>query len=62
MTLFKMVKETITTRWVKAKCSECGQVFEYPKDSLYKPETCGRFDCELKRQHPELNRVRGGKC
>ena len=51
MTLFKMVKG-------KGKCVECGQEFEYPEDSLYKPKTCGRLDCEIKHQHPELNRVR----
>ena len=49
----------VDIKWLKANCSECGQEFEYPKDSLYKPETCGRLDCELKRQHPELNRIRG---
>lgn len=58
MTLFKMVKEALTTKTIKAKCSECGQAFEHPENSLYKPKTCGGFDCELKSQHPELNRVR----
>ena len=58
MTLYKMVKEAVTTKWVKGKCSECEQEFEYPEDSLYKPKTCGRLDCELKHQHPELSRIR----
>ena len=56
MTLYKMVKEIITTKEVKAKCSECGVVFKYPEGSLYTPVTCGKFDCEIKHQHPELNR------
>ena len=58
MTLFKMVKEAIAYKEMKANCSECGQEFKYPKDSLYKPKTYGRLDYELKHQHPELNRVR----
>lgn len=58
MTLYKMVKGIITTKWAKAKCFECGQTFEYPEDSLYKPKTCGRFNCEIKHQHPTLSRVR----
>jgi len=58
MTLFKIIKEAITYKEVKAKCSECGQEFKYQENSLYKPETCGRLDCELKHQHPELSRVR----
>lgn len=58
MTLFKMAKGFITTKWAKANCSECGLEFEYPEDSLYKPETCGSLDCELKHQHPELIKIR----
>jgi len=58
MTLFKIIKEAITSKEVKAKCSECGQEFKYPENSPYKPETCGSLNCELKHQHPELNRVR----
>ncbi len=57
MTLYKMVKEAITYKEVRAKCSECGQEFKYPKDSLYKPKTCS-YECEFKHQHPDLNRVR----
>jgi len=54
-TLFRMVKETVTEKWAEARCSECKQKFEYPVNSYYKPETCGKFDCEYKHQHPELS-------
>ncbi len=54
MELYKMVKEIIATKEVKVKRCKCGLVFEYPANSFYIPETCGKFDCEFKHQHPEL--------
>jgi len=57
MTLYKIVKEIITTKEVEIKCSECPTKFKWPENSLYYPKTCS-FGCEFKRQHPELNRIR----
>lgn len=57
MVLPAMVKKIITEQWVKARCA-CGTTFEYPKNIPYKPETCGKFDCEIKHQHPELGKAR----
>ena len=31
--------------------------FKYPKNDFYYPKTCS-FDCEFKRQHPELSKIR----
>ena len=55
MTLYKMIKEVVTTKWVKAKCPICGQTYEYPENG-YKPKTCGRYDCVHKYLHLELNK------
>jgi len=57
MELYKMVKEVVTTKNIKIECSECGLIFKYPENNIYYPKTCS-FDCELKRQHPELSKVR----
>jgi len=57
MTLYKMVKEIVTTKTIEIKCSECPVKFKWPKNSPYYPKTCS-FDCEYKRQHPEHSKVR----
>ena len=57
MTLFKMVKEIVTTKWLKAKCPECRQEYEYA-ESGYHPPTCSNPDCVQNNLHPELNGVR----
>jgi len=57
MTLFKMAKEVVTTKEVELICSECRLKFKYPKNDSYYPKTCG-YDCEFKRQHPELYKER----
>lgn len=57
MTLFKMVKEVVVAKDIEIRCSECGIKFKWPKNSSYYPKTCS-FDCEFKRQHPELSKAR----
>ena len=57
MTLYKMIKGIVTEKRTEDRCSECGQKFKYPANSPYKPKTCS-YDCEFKRQHPGLDRVR----
>jgi len=58
MTLFGMIKEIVTTKWVKANCPECGIKYKYPEGKQQIFQTCGRFECEFKHQHPELKEKR----
>ena len=58
MTLFRIVKEIVTTKWAKANCSVCGQLYDYPEGG-YKPSTCSKYECLHKYLHPELNKERG---
>jgi len=57
MTLFKMVKEAVTTRWLKARCLICGLGYKYPKGG-YQPKSCDSFHCVQKHLHPELSKER----
>lgn len=45
----------IAIKWTKARCPECGQLYEYPEGG-YRPSTCSNFDCVHKHLHPELKR------
>ncbi len=54
MTLYKMVKGSVTSKTVKARCPECGLEFKYPENACFHPTTCGKFECEIKHQHPEV--------
>jgi hypothetical protein len=55
MTLFRIIKDTTTVKWIKAKCPICGKSYDYPAKG-YKPKTCGKFECVHKHLHPELTR------
>lgn len=55
MTLFKMVKDIVATKWLKVRCP-CGREYEYPEGG-YQPKTCGQFECVQKYLHPDI----GGK-
>jgi len=41
--------------WVKARCPECGEEYEYPKGG-YKPATCSKYECLHRHLHPELKK------
>lgn len=38
--------------WLYATCPYCGE--DYPYLIIYKPTTCGKFDCNHRHLHPEL--------
>lgn len=54
MTLFKMAKEAIAYKEVKARCPICKMEYKYPK-GIYQPPTCDNFDCVQAYLHPELS-------
>ncbi len=57
MTLFKMVKEAIVYKEIKAICPICRMGYKYPKGG-YQPPTCDNFDCLQNYLHPELEKNR----